>query len=113
LVETVFDCLQSSLLRGEPVEIPGFGAFDVRHGGPRRGGKPRTGQAVPAKVRQVPFFTASPALLDRMNTVQDPPVKLVHRGTGVLRKATGITGVWMAIEEDEAPRADEITRRMC
>jgi hypothetical protein len=37
----------------------------------------------------------------------------VHRGPGVPRKSTGITGVWMAIEEEEVPMTDEITRRMC
>jgi integration host factor subunit beta len=112
-VEAVFDCLQDSLRRGDPVELRGFGTFDVRHYGPYRGRNPRTGQSVEVKARRLPFFRPSPALVDRVNKGQQPPASLVHDGPGVPRKSTGITGVWMAIEEQEAPKADEITRRMC
>ena len=112
LVETVFDCLQQSLLRGEPVKLRGLGTFEVRHYGPYWGRNPRTGQAVEVKARRLPFFRASPALIDRVNKSWQPPTRLVHRGPGVPRKSTGITGVWMAIAQDGAPKADEITRRM-
>ena len=113
LVEAIFDCLQESLRRGEPIELRGFGTFDVRRREPHRGRNPRTGQSVDVKARQLPFFRPSPALVERVNRGQEPPARLVHRGPGVPRKSTGITGAWMAIEEDEAPKTDEITRRMC
>jgi integration host factor subunit beta len=112
LVETILDCLQQSLLRGEQVELRGFGTFDVRRCGSYRGRNPRTGQAVEVKARRLPFFRANPALIDRVNKSWQPPARLVHRGAGVSRKSTGITGAWMAIAEDAAPVADEITRRM-
>jgi integration host factor subunit beta len=112
LVEAILGCLQESLSRGEPVELRGFGTFDVRHYGPYRGRNPRTGQAVAVEARRLPFFRASPALVDRVNKSRQPPARLVHRGPGVLRKSTGITGVWMAVEQDAVPKADEITRRM-
>jgi integration host factor subunit beta len=113
LVEAIFDSMQESLRRGEPVELRGFGTFDVRHYGPYQGRNPRTGQSVDVKARRLPFFRASPALVERVNKGQEPPARLVHRGLGVPRKSTGITGVWMAIAEEEAPMTDEITRRMC
>ena len=113
LVEAIFDSLQESLRRGEPVELRGFGTFDVRHREPYQGRNPRTGQAVDVKARLLPFFRASPALAARVNKGQEPPARLVRRGPGVPRKSTGITGVWMAIEEEEVPMTDEITRRMC
>jgi integration host factor subunit beta len=112
LLETVLDCLQEALCRGEPVELRGFGTFDVRHYRPYRGRNPRTGQAVEVDARRLPLFRASPALIGRINKSWQPPARLVHRGTGMPRKSTGITGVWKAIEEDGAPKADEITRRM-
>ena len=113
LVETIFDSLQESLRRGEPVELRGFGTFDVRHYGPYRGRNPRTGQSVDVRARRLPFFRPSPALVERVNKVHEPPARLVHRGPGLPRKSTGITGVWMALEEEGTPRTDEITRRMC
>jgi integration host factor subunit beta len=112
VVETIFDCLQQSLRRGEPVEIRGVGTFDVRHYQPYLGRNPRTGQSVEVKARRLPFFRTSPALAERVNKGQEPTARLVHRGPGVPQKSTGITGVWAAIQDDEAPQADEITRRM-
>jgi integration host factor subunit beta len=110
LVATMFDGVAQSLLRGERVELRGFGTFEVRGYGSYQGRNPRTGQTLDVQPRRLALFRASPMLANRLN--QEPSARLVHRGPGVPRKSTGITGVWKAIESDEPPIADEITRRM-
>jgi integration host factor subunit beta len=111
VVEAIFDCVAHSLQRGERVEIRGFGTFEARTYAPYRGRNPKTGKAVDVQSRQLALFRASPMLAERLNQGQQPSAWLVHNGPGKPRKSTSITGVWQAIE-DEAPEADEITRRM-
>jgi hypothetical protein len=65
---------------------------------------------VNVQPRRHALWRASPMLASRLN--QDPSAWLVHRGPGVPRISTGTTGVWKAIESEEQPGADEITRRM-
>jgi integration host factor subunit beta len=112
LVETIFDGLAQSLRRGEPVEIAGFGTFDVRRYRPHLARNPRTGEPVEVKARRLAFFRASSELAGHFNQEWEPAVRLVHRGPGKPKKSTGITGVWQAFEPEEAPMTDEITRKM-
>ena len=111
VVEAIFDCVAQGLRQGERSEIRGFGTFEARTYAPYRGRNPKTGKAVDVPSRQLAFFRTSPMLADRLNQGQPPAAWLVHNGPGKPRKSTSITGVWQAIE-DEAPDADQITRRM-
>jgi integration host factor subunit beta len=57
LVNTVFDCLEQSMRRGEKIEVRGFGRFQIRSYRAYKGRNPRTGQLVAARLsisRQVP-----------------------------------------------------------
>jgi nucleoid DNA-binding protein len=112
LVDTIFDRVAQTLRRGEPIELEGFGTFDVRRYGPHVARNPRTGEPVEVKARRLAFFTASTELVERLNQEREPAARLVHRGPGQARKSTGITGVWQAFEPEEAPTTDEITRKM-
>jgi integration host factor subunit beta len=112
LVETIFDGLAQSLRRGEPIEIPGFGTFDVRRYRAHLARNPRTGEPVEVKARRLAFFRASSEFAERLNQEREPAARLVHRGPGKPRKSTSITGVWNAFEPEEAPMSDTITRRM-
>jgi integration host factor subunit beta len=112
LVDAIFGRVTQTLRRGEPVEIEGFGTVDVRRYGPHLARNPRTGGPVEVKARRLAFFKASSELVERLNQEREPAARLVHRGPGKPRKSTGITGVWQAFEPEQAPMADEITRRM-
>ena len=67
LVNTVFDCLEQSLRRGEKIEVRGFGTFQIRGYRAYKGRNPRTGQLVAVKPKRLPHFRASVALVARIN----------------------------------------------
>lgn len=67
IVSTVFDEITAALCRGDRVELRGFGAFSVKHRGPRVGRNPRTGDAVEVAAKSVPYFKTGKELRERMN----------------------------------------------
>jgi len=67
LVNTVFDCLEQSMRRGEKIEVRGFGTFQIRGYRAYKGRNPRTGQLVAVKPKRLPHFRASVALVERIN----------------------------------------------
>ena len=67
LVNTIFECLEESLRRGERIEIRGFGSFEIRHYRAYQGRNPRTGSTVPVKPKRLPFFKVGKELKERVN----------------------------------------------
>ena len=67
LVNTIFDCLEQSLRRGERIEIRGFGSFEIRHYRSYQGRNPRTGTTVAVKPKRLPFFKVGKELKERVN----------------------------------------------
>jgi integration host factor subunit beta len=67
LVDTIFDCLEQSLRRGERIEIRGFGSFEIRSYKPYQGRNPKTGVPVPVKEKRLPFFKVGKELKERVN----------------------------------------------
>ena len=59
MVEAFFDIMQTALISGRDVKMSGFGNFNIRRKAPRPGRKPRTGEAIPIKARNVVTFHAS------------------------------------------------------
>jgi integration host factor subunit alpha len=59
LLERVLGLLMSTLQRGEPIIITGFGRFTVRMKRPRNGRNPRTGEAIIISGRKVVTFRPS------------------------------------------------------
>ena len=70
-VEAEVNCLlkhmADALVKGERIEIPGFGGLDLRYRPPRVARNPRTGEAVnsPAKVKV--HFKPGKEMKDRVN----------------------------------------------
>ena len=56
VVNVIFDSMSDSLRTGGRIEIRGFGSFEVRVRGARKGRNPKTGESVDLGVRKVPFF---------------------------------------------------------
>jgi integration host factor subunit beta len=67
IVETFFDDITDALVRGERVELRGFGAFSVKQRDPRVGRNPRTGETVQVEAKRLPFFKTGKGLRDRLN----------------------------------------------
>ena len=59
MVEAFFECVHSTLVRGDDVKLSGFGNFNIRRKAPRPGRNPRTGESIPIKARNVVTFHAS------------------------------------------------------
>ena len=68
IVSTAFDEVTEALVRGDRVELRGFGAFSVRHRGSRVGRNPRTGETVTVPDKVVPYFKTGKELRERLNT---------------------------------------------
>ncbi len=58
LVTIFFESIKAALIRGDKVEIRGFGSFRVRRRAPRLSRNPKTGEAVSVPAKAVPFFKA-------------------------------------------------------
>ena len=67
IVTTIFDEIAIALARGDRVELRGFGAFSVKKRYARQGRNPRTGAAVSAQAKAVPFFKTGKQLRERLN----------------------------------------------
>lgn len=71
IVATVFEEITEALVRGDRVELRGFGAFSVKHREARIGRNPRTGASVSVPDKRVPFFKTGKDLRERMNGLDD------------------------------------------
>jgi integration host factor subunit beta len=67
LVTTVFESMFDALVRGERIEIRGFGSFTTREYEGYRGRNPKTGEAVEVKPKRLPFFKVGKELKTRVD----------------------------------------------
>ena len=67
LVETIFECMQAAMQRGERIELRGFGTFHVRNYGGYQGRNPKTGQAINVKPKRLPYFRPGAPFCVRLN----------------------------------------------
>ena len=61
-IDRMLDAIGGALSRGEEVNFPGFGKFQVVEREPRKGVNPRTGERITIPASRVPKFSASAAL---------------------------------------------------
>lgn len=67
VVETVFDSIKEALIKGEKIEIRGFGNFKPKNRRPRRARNPKTGEKVEVPGKRVLHFKVGKALREAMN----------------------------------------------
>jgi integration host factor subunit beta len=67
IVDTIFEEITAALVRGDRVELRGFGAFSVKEREARTGRNPRTGTSVEVDAKRLPFFKTGKALRERLN----------------------------------------------
>jgi len=58
------DAIEAALVAGDKVQLVGFGTFEVRERGSRKGRNPKTGKEMVIKASRVPVFKAGKALKD-------------------------------------------------
>ena len=66
-VNTIFDSMTDALIKGERVEIRGFGSFTNRHYDAYVGRNPKTGEQVPVPPKRLPFFKVGKDLRERVD----------------------------------------------
>ena len=69
IVDTIFDGMKQSLIRGERIEIRGFGSFEVRNYRGYTGRNPKKGELVDVPPKKLPFFKAGKILKQRINSL--------------------------------------------
>jgi integration host factor subunit beta len=68
VVETVFDSIKEALVKGEKIEIRGFGNFKLKTRKPRKARNPKTGEKVDVPGKKVLHFKTGKALREAMNS---------------------------------------------
>ena len=66
-VETIIDLIKAKLASGEDVLISGFGKFEVKQKGERKGRNPATGTDLILAPRKVVTFKCSGKLREKVN----------------------------------------------
>ena len=66
ILNTAIEAITGSLVKGEKVQLSGFGTFEIKEREARIGRNPRTGEAVEIPATRVPDFKASKALKDNV-----------------------------------------------
>lgn len=64
VVCATFDTITESLVKGEKVQLSGFGIFEVKEREARVGRNPRTKETIQIPATRLPVFKASKALKD-------------------------------------------------
>ena len=64
VVNAALDAITAALVKGEKVQVSGFGIFEVRNRDARVGRNPHTKQTIEIPATRVPAFKASKALKD-------------------------------------------------
>lgn len=61
-VKAVFDAIEGALVKGDKVQLIGFGTFEVRESAARKGINPATGEKIDIAASKKPAFKAGAAL---------------------------------------------------
>ncbi|MBE6795642.1 MAG: HU family DNA-binding protein [Ruminococcaceae bacterium] len=61
-VAAVFEAIEGALVKGDKVQLIGFGTFEVRERAAKEGRNPKTGETIKIAASKVPAFKAGAAL---------------------------------------------------
>ncbi len=64
VLNAALDAITAALVKGDKVQISGFGIFEVKEREARTGRNPRTGETMEIAASKVPSFKASKTLKD-------------------------------------------------
>ena len=63
-INAAIDAITASMVKGEKVQLSGFGTFEIKERESRLGRNPRTNEEIEIPATRVPQFKASKALKD-------------------------------------------------
>ena len=66
-VNAALDTITDSLVKGEKVQLVGFGGFDIKERGTRMGRNPKTKEEIEIPASRVPQFKAGKALKEAVD----------------------------------------------
>ena len=66
-VKMMLDAMSEALVRGDRIEIRGFGSFALNYRPPRVGRNPNSGEKVSVPAKWVPHFKAGKELRERVD----------------------------------------------
>lgn len=66
-VKMILDAMSDALVRGDRIEIRGFGSFALNYRPPRIGRNPKSGDKVSVPAKWVPHFKAGKELRERVD----------------------------------------------
>ena len=66
-VKMILDAMSEALVRGDRIEIRGFGSFALNYRPPRIGRNPKSGEKVNVPAKWVPHFKAGKELRERVD----------------------------------------------
>ena len=67
-VKMILDAMSEALVRGDRIEIRGFGSFALNYRPPRVGRNPKSGDKVSVPAKWVPHFKAGKELRERVDS---------------------------------------------
>ena len=67
-VSAFIDVISEQLVKGERVQLVGFGTFEVSERAAREGRNPRTGETMKIEASKMPRFKVGKALKDKVNS---------------------------------------------
>jgi len=70
IVNLIFDTMSSALLDGDRIEIRGFGSFMVKTYKGYTGRNPKTGQKIPVREKNLPFFKTGKELREKVDKAE-------------------------------------------
>jgi len=65
IANTIFGDIEKALVRGERVEIRGFGSFKIKNYKGYQGRNPKTGEIINVAPKKLPFFKVGKKLKER------------------------------------------------
>jgi integration host factor subunit beta len=66
-VDTLFDAMTEALVKGDRIEIRGFGTFVAKKYAGHKGRNPKTGEPVAVPPKRLPAFKTGKELKERVN----------------------------------------------
>jgi integration host factor subunit beta len=73
-VNVLFDAMKGALIRGERIEVRGFGNFTIRNHNSKTGRNPKTSEVVHIPVRKTIYFKASQEIKLTINSTKNRSV---------------------------------------
>lgn len=72
-VKELLEAISDALIKGQRIEVRGFGSFSLNYRPPRTGRNPKTGERVEVAAKYVPHFKPGKELRDRVDAADAAP----------------------------------------